>query len=80
MTHPQPGAGRGKKKFRLRGTACLWPRAVEDYFGISGPTRWRWERIGLLPARDVYIGEKAIGWKPETIERAAAGGVPHHAA
>jgi predicted DNA-binding transcriptional regulator AlpA len=70
---PQP-ANHVKKRFRVRGTACLWPRAVEAYFGISSPTRWRWERLGLLPPRDVFVGGRPVGWRPETIERAAAGG------
>jgi len=47
----------------------LWPCAVERRYGISRPTRWRWERIGRLPARDVNLAGKT-GWKRSTIEAA----------
>lgn len=51
------------------GSVVVWPRGVEERYGISPPTRWRWERAGKLPARDVSIGGRT-GWKPETLERA----------
>ena len=53
--------------------AVLRPRDVEEYYGVSLPTRWRWERLGLLPPRDVFLAGRPYGWKRETIERAAAG-------
>lgn len=60
-------------RYRSAGTACVWPRGVEQRYGISTPTRWRWERQGLLPPRDVYIGGRAVGWRPETLETADRG-------
>jgi len=53
-------------KCPVKGAAVVWPAGVEKLFDISQPTRWRWERIGRLPARDVNIGGKT-GWKPATI-------------
>jgi predicted DNA-binding transcriptional regulator AlpA len=47
----------------------LWPAAVQSRYGITRPTRWRWERQGRLPARDVNVGGKT-GWRRETIEAA----------
>jgi hypothetical protein len=49
------------------------PGDVERYYGISLPTRWRWERLGWLPARDVFVAGRPYGWRRDTIERAAAG-------
>ncbi len=66
------------KAVRTAGTACIWPRGLRDRYGISGPTLWRWERSGKLPARDVFVGGRAIGWRPQTIERAERGEI--HAA
>lgn len=51
------------------GTRIVWPRGIEERYGISDVTRWRWERIGKLPPRDVFIGGTAAGWRPETLER-----------
>lgn len=51
------------------GTSVIWPRGVEERYGISPPTRWRWEKLGRLPARDVNIGGKT-GWRPETLAAA----------
>lgn len=48
---------------------ALWPKCLERRYGISSPTRWRWERDRKLPPRDVNIGGKT-GWRPETIEAA----------
>jgi predicted DNA-binding transcriptional regulator AlpA len=53
--------------------AVTWPSGVEARYGISGVTRWRWERTGKLPPRDVFIGGKAAGWRPETLEAAERG-------
>jgi predicted DNA-binding transcriptional regulator AlpA len=61
--------GRGRRA-RTAGTRCIWPGGVEERYGISAPTRWRWEKLGLLPARDVFVGGKAVGWRPETLEAA----------
>lgn len=49
----------------------IWPRGVEERYGISAVTRWRWERTGKLPPRDVHIGRG--GWRPETLEAAERG-------
>jgi predicted DNA-binding transcriptional regulator AlpA len=68
-------AGRPKKA-RTTGTRCVWPSGVQEQFGISEVTRWRWERDGLLPARDVFVGGKAVGWRPETLEAAARNSRP----
>ena len=66
---------------RTSGTAVVWPSGVEQRYGISGPTRWRWERAGKLPPRDVYIGGVAVGWRPATLDRFESGGdIPSPAA
>jgi predicted DNA-binding transcriptional regulator AlpA len=62
----QPGRAR---RTAIAGTAVVWPSGVEVRYGISSPTRWRWERNGRLPARDVNLGGKT-GWKPETLAAA----------
>lgn len=46
--------------------AVLWPRDIERRYGISAVTRWRWERSGNLPERDVHLGNKS-GWLVGTI-------------
>jgi predicted DNA-binding transcriptional regulator AlpA len=53
--------------------AVLWPTNVQEMYGVTGPTRWRWERDGKLPPRDVYVGGKAVAWYRTTIEAAARG-------
>jgi hypothetical protein len=63
---------------RTRGTPAagdrvVWPSGVQLRYGITGVTRWRWERSGKLPARDVHIGGKS-GWRPETLEAAEQSG------
>jgi predicted DNA-binding transcriptional regulator AlpA len=63
----------GKGRTPLRGSAVIWPKGIEDRYGISAPTRWRWERDGKLPRRDVHVGDKS-GWRPETIEAAERAG------
>lgn len=52
-----------------RGTSVIWPRGLEERYGISPPTRWRWEKSGRLPARDVNIGGRT-GWRPDTLAAA----------
>lgn len=44
----------------------VWPRDLETELRISTATRWRWERRGFLPARDVHVGPRS-GWRDETI-------------
>jgi predicted DNA-binding transcriptional regulator AlpA len=55
------------------GTAVVWPKGVQERYGISAPTRWRWEKAKRLPPRDVYVGGVPIGWKPETLRAAERG-------
>lgn len=50
----------------LHGTAVIWPRGVQERYGISAQTRWRWEKLGRLPPRDILIGART-GWRPETL-------------
>lgn len=73
----QPSA-RTPKRPRNAGTHVVYPRGVEARYGISLTTRWRWERAGRLPARDVFIGGEPVGWRPETLD-AADRGEPHAA-
>lgn len=65
-----------KKIGPRHGTVVVWPSGVEERYGISAPTRWRWEKgdkkRGLaprLPPRDVSVGGKT-GWRPETLAQA----------
>lgn len=51
----------------------LYPHDLEVRYGISAPTRWRWERDGKLPPRDAFIGGVAEGWRPETLDAADRG-------
>jgi len=51
----------------MSGSAVIWPSGVEEMYGISTQTRWRWEKLGRLPRRDVSIGGKT-GWRPETLK------------
>lgn len=64
---------RAPKRRRTAGTRVVYPRGIEERLGVSTPTRWRMERDGRLPPRDVYIGSKAVGWRPETLEAAERG-------
>jgi predicted DNA-binding transcriptional regulator AlpA len=67
-----------QKRAPRAGTAVVWPKGVEERYGISAPTRWRWEKIGRLPARDVNLQGKT-GWRPGTLD-AAEGGTSSSAA
>lgn len=64
---------RRKNVFRTAGSACVWPSGLEAMYGVSSETRRRWERAGLLPARDFYLAGKAVAWRPETIAAATSG-------
>jgi hypothetical protein len=66
------------KRTRSAGTRCIWPNGVEARYGIKAVTRWRWEREGKLPRRDVFVGGLAVGWRPETLDAAERG--PAHTA
>jgi predicted DNA-binding transcriptional regulator AlpA len=57
------------KSSSKHGSHVVWPRGLEDRYGISAPTRWRWERDGKLPKRDINVGGKT-GWKPSTLDTA----------
>jgi hypothetical protein len=62
-----------KRRGPHAGTAVIWPLGVQERYGISAVTRWRWERAGHLPPRDVFIGGKPAGWRPLTLEAAERG-------
>jgi hypothetical protein len=53
----------------IEGKRVIWPRGLELRLGISAITRWRWERAGKLPPRDVHIGGRS-GWSPDTLAAA----------
>jgi len=61
-----------RKRAATGGTAVIWPAGVEERYGITPWTRWRWERDGRLPPRDVNLNGKS-GWRPETLSRAESG-------
>ena len=67
------GTRRAQRHVRAIGASCIWPRGLRDRYGVSAPTLWRWERAGKLPKRDVFVGGRPVGWRPETIERAERG-------
>jgi predicted DNA-binding transcriptional regulator AlpA len=69
----KPRVSRGPRA----GTVVIWAKGVEERYGISPPTRWRWERKGLLPARDVHIGGRS-GWRPETLAAAESRAARKH--
>ena len=75
MTRRKPAAKqkRSPKRVRTVGTGCIAPRGIETRYDISPVSRWRWEKTGRLPPRDVFVGGIAIGWKPATIEQAERG-------
>src|ERR1700730_10408642 len=58
-----------KRRAPLGGTAVVWAQGVQARYGISAPTRWRWEKSGRLPPPDVNLGGKT-GWRHSTIEAA----------
>jgi len=58
------------KKALRSGTNVVWPRGVEERYGISPPTRWRWEKTGKLPPRDFFVNGVASGWRPATLDAA----------
>lgn len=62
---PKPHDSR-KRAAPIAGNAVVWPAGVQQRYGISDVTRWRWERAGTLPPRDVHVGGRS-GWKPETL-------------
>jgi predicted DNA-binding transcriptional regulator AlpA len=64
---------RAPKRPRVGGTDCIFPRGIEERFGITSATRYRWEKSGKLPPRDVYVGGKPVGWRPATIHAAERG-------
>jgi predicted DNA-binding transcriptional regulator AlpA len=60
-------ANKPKKIGPRAGTGVVWPSGAQQLFGISAPTRWRWEKDGKLPPRDVNVGGKT-GWRPATLD------------
>jgi predicted DNA-binding transcriptional regulator AlpA len=48
----------------------LWPNDLEQRYGVSDSTRSRWEKLGKIPARDVYLGGEPVAWYATTIESA----------
>jgi hypothetical protein len=64
---------RKAKIYRSVGAAMVWPLGLERRYNISASTRRRWEALGILPARDVFIGGEPKGWRPETLEAADRG-------
>jgi hypothetical protein len=66
---------RKSNKVRTAGLAIIWPSGLDLMFDVSSETRRRWERAGLLPKRDVFLGGQPIGWRPETLAAAMSGNV-----
>jgi predicted DNA-binding transcriptional regulator AlpA len=66
-----------KKIGPRQGAVVVWPSGVQERYGISAPTLWRWEKLKRLPPRDVNIGGKT-GWRPATLAAAEQG--PHQSA
>lgn len=58
--------GQATRKLSGGGTEVIWPRGLQERYGISDVTRWRWERENKLPPRDVFVGGRS-GWKPATL-------------
>jgi hypothetical protein len=63
-------------KAKPAGTGVIWPKGLEEIWGISAVTRWRWERAGRLPTRDVFLDGQPVGWRPETLQRHMSGNGP----
>jgi predicted DNA-binding transcriptional regulator AlpA len=66
------------KREKLRTTSkpadrILRPVAIEQRYGVSGPTRWRWEKSGRLPPRDVFLNGKPWGWRESSLVAAESG-------
>jgi hypothetical protein len=57
------------KRAPTEGSHVVWAAGAERRYGITPVTRWRWERAGRLPPRDVSIGGRT-GWRPETLDAA----------
>lgn len=64
-----PKKDKRKRPAPVSGTSVVWPAGVEQRYGISAVTRWRWERAKKLPPRDVTIGGRK-GWRPATLAEA----------
>ena len=56
------------KRAPTEGTRVVWPSGVERRYDVSSVTRWRWERTGRLPPRDIRIGGRT-GWHPTTLDQ-----------
>ena len=57
----------------LEGSRIVWPGGVAERYGVTHYTVLRWEKSGQLPPRDVYIGGRPMGWRPETLDAADSG-------
>jgi hypothetical protein len=68
---PAISVGNGKPMTERR--SVVWPRDLERRYNISDSTRARWEKIGLIPRRDVYLGGKPEAWYLATVEAAERG-------
>lgn len=64
---------RRPKRPAIGGTGLITPKGLEIRYGWSAPTRWRAEKSGRVPARDVCIGGRQVGWRPSTLEAAERG-------
>lgn len=58
------------KRARRASDHVIYPNGLQARWDISLTTRWRMERDGRIPARDFYIGGRAVGWHTKTIEAA----------
>lgn len=52
-----------------RPQGVIWLGDLERFYGISPQTRWRWERDGQLPARNVHVG--GGGWLADSLPEVA---------
>ena len=53
----------------MGGKEVFWPADIQERYGISSATCYRWEKDGRLPDRDFFLGPgKALGWKRATID------------